>query len=366
MKALSLVCILVSVAVGGSQGQTVTSPPPANVVFVPNPYGYFLEKHPRLPVLYLGCYGAAESKNFATYPIGPDGGVNTNEVRAFNYFNEQPTNDLFRYQVARPIVFPEERILYLAAVPSYAQFFQHTNHQEIAAIALDDAGQPGKILKAIRTSHGEKEIRGWQFDAVTRRLYMSYHSYFGWIPIAKDGLPESDRFTLLGAIQTCWQWTYVPAWRRFYARQTNGAFQLFKLAPDGQTTEYSQVVAYFHRGGWNMDASERFRKVYILDTAENGHLVIYQLTPEGRFTSVPKFVPFGDAAGIRFDFKAGRLYAWNNKALLRIYALDEQGELKGAPQLHALNCGAIRDLLIDEAGGTIYVACTEAPPPTQP
>src|SRR5512134_2923227 len=90
-----------------------TSPTPANVVFVPSPYAYYLAKHPSLPVVYLSCTYAAESKNLVTYALNADGTANTNAMRGFNYFSDNPTNEFWRYSLQRPIVLPEERILYL-------------------------------------------------------------------------------------------------------------------------------------------------------------------------------------------------------------------------------------------------------------
>src|ERR1041385_6575880 len=89
--------------------QTVTSPPPAEIVFVPHPDGSFLTKHPTLPVLYLGCYIAPDAKNLATFQLNTDGTLNTNSIRAFNYFSVNPTNVFYRYQVQRPIVLAEEK-----------------------------------------------------------------------------------------------------------------------------------------------------------------------------------------------------------------------------------------------------------------
>ena len=342
--------------------QTVTSPPPAEIVFVPHPDGSFLTKHPTLPVLYLGCYIAPDAKNLATFQLNTDGTLNTNSMRAFNYFSVNPTNVFYRYQVQRPIVLPEEKILYAAAVPIYGDFFLNTNHQEIAAIALDDQGQPGKILKAIRTTHGEKEIRNWQFDPTTHRLYMSYHSYFGWIPIGKDGLPENGKFNLVYYLQTIWAWVYVPEWQRYYARQTDGGLIVFKLGADGLTLEFNQVFYGPYRGGWNFDVSPGFRKTYILDRPEGvGRLIIHPLTAEGRIMGMPRVFPMVDTVGIRFDFKTNRLYAWNDKAVLTRYQLDERGIPKQPPGIFALNCGAIHDLLIDGVSGKVYVACTEMP-----
>lgn len=362
MFRIRAICLF-SFAVHDLVAQTITtSPPPAEIVFVSNPYGYFLTKHPKLPMLYLGCYVAPEAKNLVTLQLAADGAVNTNSLRSFNYFSENPTNELWRYLVQKPIVLPEEKILYLAAVPSYHHFFAHTNHQEIAAIALDDEGQPGKILRAIRTSHGEKEIRGWQFEPTTRRLYMSYHSYFGWIPIGKDGLAESDKFNLLAAVQTCWQWVYVPAWQRFYARQTDSGLVVFKLTGDGSTPDLVQIVGGPYRGVNNLGLSQTFGKIYFLDTL-GSRLAIYQFNREGRLTGVPRFFPTGDASGVRCDFKSKRLYSWNNKSVLKSYPLDERGTPLDPPEIFPLHCGAIRDVLVDEASGKIYVACTEPPSP---
>jgi hypothetical protein len=341
-------------------GQSVTSPPPANVVFVAHPSGYYLTKHPTLPMLYLGGYYAAESKNLITFQLASDGTVNTNSLRTFNYFSENPTNDQWRYMVQRPIVLTEEKILYLAAVPSGPQFFAHTNHQEIAAVALDDEGQPGQVLKAIRTSHGEKEIRGWEFDPTTHRLYMSYHSYFGWIPVGKDGLPASDHFRLMHYVQTCWQWVFVPQWQRFFARQTDGGLVVFRLSADGSNTEWCQLFTGPYRGSYSLGVNPTLRRLYFLDTTGK-RLVVKRLTADGRVTGLPRFLPVGEVWGARYHFPAKRLYTWHDKSVLKSYPLDEHGDPVDKPDIFALNCGTIRDLMVDETTGKLYVACTEWP-----
>jgi hypothetical protein len=346
-----------------SLGQAVTSPPPANVMFVPNPYGYYFSRHPSLPVLYVGGYYAPESKNLITYPLNPDGTVNTNGMRSFNFFTRTGTNDLERYSLARPIVLPEERVLYLGVIPSAATYLtSDTNNQEIAAVSLDDAGQPVKVLKAIRTSHSEKEIRGWEFDPSTRRLYLSFHTYFGWLPVNREGLPESDKFNLILYIQTCWQWAYLPEWKRFYARQTDSGVLVFKLAPDGTALEVVQYLSGPYRGVGNLTVNPSLRRLYFLDTS-GGRLIIHRLAKDGRITGLPRSVPLGEAYGVRFDFKTKSLYAWYDKAILRRFSLDDNGDPVGHPQLHALNCGGIRDMLVDEATGKLYVLCTEPPTP---
>jgi hypothetical protein len=286
-----------------------------------------------------------------------------NGMRSFNFFTRNGTNELQRYSLARPIVSSEEHILYLGAIASAATYYtSDTNNQEIAAVSLDDAGQPVKVLKAIRTTHSEKEIRGWQFEPTTRRLYISYHTYFGWVPVGKDGVMESDKFTYIGGIQTCWQWVFVPEWQRFFARQTDSGMIVARLTSDGTAAEFIQTIMGPYRGVGSLAVNKQFGKVYFLDTL-GGRVVMCAITPDGRVTSVPRFFPVGEGYGMQMDFKAKRLYVWYDKAMLRTYSIDASGNPVGPPTLHSLDCGTIRDLLLDESTGKLYVVCSEMPKP---
>lgn len=364
-RAQPLFFLLCAFGIPGTQSSVLsqtTSPPPANVVFVPSPSSYYFSKHPSLPILYVGGYYVAGSKNLITFPLNADGTVNPNGMRAYNFFTRTGTNELERYSLARPIVLPEERVLYLGAIASAATYYTaDTNNQEIAVVSLDEAGQPGKLLRAIRTSHGEKEIRGWEFDPTTRRLYISYHTYFGWIPVGKDGLPESDKFMYIPGVQTCWQWVYVPEWQRYFARQTDSGLIAFKLTSDGIATEIIQCFMNPYRGTGNLALSRTYEKLYFLDTL-GGRVAIYRITKDGRITGHPRFFPVGEAYGVRFDFKSKRLYVWYDKAVMRSFPLDEKGDPVAKPELYALNCGVIRAMLLDEPSGKLYVLCTELPP----
>jgi len=350
--AVHLVSLLAALVAFRSElgAQTiVTSPPPAELVFIPNPRGFTLSKHPTLPVLYVGCYIAAESRNLATYPLNPDGTVNTNGMRALDYFSGNSTDSRDRYQIMRPIVLPKEKILYLACTPGYPQFFDNTNHQQIAAVALDDQGQPGKILKAFRTTHDEKEVCGWQFDATTRRIYISYHAYFGWIGLDKNGLPVSDQFTYIPNLVNFWHWVYVPEWQRFFARQTGTSIAIFALNGGANATIFLQNIQVPYSSYGNLQVCPNHHRLYSLDIAPNAQLALYKLTEDGRYTGIPRYFPMGDAIGMRINFKTNHLYAWNATAVMQIYALDEQGVPRGPPQISALRCGTILDMLFDES-----------------
>lgn len=358
---------VVSVGLLGSpaQASSVTSPPPPEVRFVPHPNAFYLARHPTAPLLYLGCYYANEHKNLCTFPLGADGTVNTNEMRAFNLFTRDGTNVFERHSVQRPIVLPEERVLLLAAIPSAPDYFTtDTNNAEIIAVSLDEAGQPGKVLHGLRTVHGEKEVRGWQYDPETRRLYIGYHSYFGWIPIGANGVPASDEFRLVHSVMTIWGWVHVPEWKRFFARVTNGGLTVFALGGDGRSTEMSQVAFPEHAGATFIEVSPAQRKLYFLSqNAPQPSLVVVNLGADGSLTGLPRLFALGDSVGFRIDPRTNRLYAWNAGAILRVYALDARGLPAKEPLLANLKCGLIRDVLLDSQAGRVYVACTSPPEP---
>lgn len=341
----------------------VTSPPPPEVVFVPHAAAMYLTKHPKLPVVYLGCYYAAEHKNLATFPLHADGTVNTNGMQSFNWFTRDGTNELERYSLQRPIVLPEERILLLGSIPSAATYLSSdTNNAEIVAVSLDESGLPTQVRHGLRTTHGEKEIRAWQFDPGSRRLYLSYHSYFGWIPIGADGVPASNEFRLVPSVMTVWGWVYEPRWNRFFGRQTSSGLTIFALSGDGTASEFSQNICDYRLGAYYIEVSPSRGKLYFLNQNQQPtSLVIVNLTPEGRLTGLPREVPLADTYGFRIDEKTNRLYAWNVGPILRVYSLDAAGVPSGEPVLSDLKCGLIRDVVVDNASGKVYVACTSPP-----
>ena len=194
---------------------------------------------------------------------------------------------------------------------------------------------------------------------------MSYHTYFGWIPVGKDGVMESDRFTYIWGLQTCWQWVFVPEWQRFFARQTDSGMIVGKLTSDGTAPEFLQSMMGSYRGVGTLAVSKEYRRIYFLDTL-GGQIAMYAVSKDGRVTGVPRFFPVGEGYGMQIDFKAKRIYVWYDKTMLRSFPIDDRGNPVATPQLYALDCGAIRDMLFDEPTGKLYVVCNELPKPKAP
>src|ERR1043166_2317283 len=217
-----------------------TSPPPANVEFVPCSAAYALTKHPTLPLLYLACYRAPESKNLATIRLNTDGSILTNSLKFWeNYFSANGTNNDFGYRIAtRPSVLPGENLLFLAAVPDYpAKFYGETNNNEFATVALDEQGQPAKLLKAFRgsdTALGQLIAIGC--DPLTRRLLVAYYVYFGWYEIGADGVPVSRHFNPIQCPINQWYWVHRQEWDRYFIMPPGPSLTVLKLARDGRAT----------------------------------------------------------------------------------------------------------------------------------
>ena len=144
-------------------GQAVDAVPP--VVLVTNSYACTLTKHPTLPVLYLTANSAPESKNLITVRLNADGSLAADGQKAWpDYFTINPTNSSFRYSIPRPVVVADEKILYLGAWPADSALFDVTNNNSVAAVSLDEQGQPVKLLKAFRTTHTELGVLAMAWD----------------------------------------------------------------------------------------------------------------------------------------------------------------------------------------------------------
>jgi len=360
-RPIPFVAIIVAFSMHAAAAGAPSAPA---ISFVCHHRGITLTKHPAKPILYMTCAAAGESKNLVSLQLDANGSVLTNTTRSFNFFDSNPKHQPYQHAIVRPALLAEEGILYLAVQPDYPAYLQHTNHQEIAAIGLDADGQPTKVLRAFRTSHTGQGIRTLQWEPTTRRLYLSYVVHFGWMSVGKDGLPEPPKFNEAGGMVECWNWVFVPAWQRFYARQTRTAagLTLFKLAANGLTSELVQTAGPHSQGGYHLEVSPEFRRAYYLDRGASSQLVSFQLTSDGRLTGVPSHHELDDAIGMRFDFARRRLYAWSPDATLRTYSLNAQGLPADDANVKPLGCGEIRDLIVDTESGRIYVLGTQPVP----
>jgi hypothetical protein len=354
---LSLACLLAGLV----SIEAATASSPAELAFVIHPRGITLTKHPAKPILYMTCTAAQESRNLVSLQLDANGHVLTNSARSFNFFDSDPTNQPYQHAIARPALLAEEGILYLAVQPDYPAYLANTNHGEIAAVGLDADGQPTKVLRAFRTSRTGQGLRTLQWEPTTHRLFVSYNLHFGWLGVGKDGLPEKETHHAVDGVYECWNWVFVPAWQRFYARQTrsNAGLTLFKLSANGLSSEWVQNAGIHSRGDYHVAVSPEFRRAYYLDRGTACRLISFQLTEEGRLTGVPRYHDLHDAIGIRFDFARQRLYAWSADAILRTYSLNDQGMPVADPLVSALGCGEIRDLIVDRGSGRIYVLGTQ-------
>jgi len=67
------------------------------------------------------------------------------------------------------------------------------------------------------------------------------------------------------------------------------------------------------------------------------------------------------AGSLRFDFRTGVLYEFTSGRELKIYKLDSEGYPAGSPTISQLVCGEVRDAIVDETTGKVYVACSQPP-----
>lgn len=367
MKSTLLLFVLWVCLLHDSPGQNVvTSPPPAQLVFIPSPYAWSLLKHPTLPALYLGCYIAPESKNLITFRLNSDGTLIPGSRKACdNYFTVTATNNTYNYRIHRPSVLVERNILYvMAAADNLAGYCSNPNNNEIVALALDEQGQPTKVLKAFRTNYtGAERLYSIRCDSNSRRLYLHYWNYFGWYGLDADGLPLLDRCNAVTYAPSCLSGIYVAEWDRHYV--TYAGLRIITLSSNGLGVDCVQHTEIGFADPVCIEASPKFRKLYNLDLPRGPRLIVFKLTREGRLTSVPRYVSLPGAVGFRCDFTSNKLYAWTKETLWNTYMLDAEGLPVGEPQVSMLGCGEIRDVFVDEKTGKVYVACTQPPTPAK-
>lgn len=365
--SIVMLCVLLCCSFDACTQTAVTSPPPAQVVFVPDPGATLLSKHPTLPLLYVVCNGVAESKNLETFRLNADGSIIADSKKVCdNYFTQDGKNPDLVYSLVRPSVLPDKNILYLAAQPGYpAKYFAVTNNNEFAAVALDDQGQPSKLLRAFRLDNTAREplMIDMRCEPTTRRLYIAYYVYFGWCALGNDGLPVSDKFNPISCPINQWYWAYIPEWKRFFTMPPGPSLNIFKLNADSAGMEFGQTIPTSPGTplAGNLAVSEKNQRVYVLGALENKELSVYQLTKEGRLMSLPRECALGETLMMRFDFKNNLLYAFTKDGMLKTWALDSNGFPSGAPKLHSLSCGGVRDALVDEVTGKLYIACSQPP-----
>lgn len=355
-----VIALLCCEAAGGQTANT--SPPPVQVVLVANLHAHTITKHPALPLLYLTLNSAPESKNLVTIRLAADGSLLDGGQKAWpDYLSTDPTNQNFRYAIPRPIMLAEERILYLAAAPFDPRVYNAvTNNNEIAVIGLDEHGEPAKRVAAFRTTNPGNGILSMGWDPLARRLFFSYqiNGWFGWCQMDRAGLPVSNQTHFLTLLNSFWSFVYQPEWGRFYGSRAN-AFDIIKLSEDGSNEAF---VQYFPRDTVrldNVEVSRKFLKLYMLDGSITQQLRVYPLTREGRLTGLPRFFPLAPGTTlIRFDFKAGLLYAFSEKGRLELRRLDSAGYPTGPSQVSQLSGNGVRDAIADEETGKVYVACT--------
>lgn len=366
-----MITLLAAVSVFSSNvsGQTpVTSPPPAQIVFVPLSNAVELVKHPVLPVLYVASAKEPESKNLVTYRLNPDGTIAAGSKKVFgDYFGLDVKDPALTYRLLRPTVAADLRILYLGVTPENltpARLFVATNSNELAAVALDEQGQPKGLLKAFRTDATKVDIlMNIKYIPAWRRLFSIYWVSFGWCDLGQDGLPVSQKLSIAPAVNYSVDRDYAADWQRFYARSyAVPSLTVCQTGADGTGVDFMQAVAIDTTSPRvTIVASVKFRKLYIVAGTPGERLIIFRTTDKGHITGLPRYVAISENAFARFDLKANLLYAFTSTGILNIHKLDAHGYPSGQPTAHQLACGEVRDAIVDEQTGKVYVACSQPP-----
>lgn len=335
---------------------------PSHAVFVPHPNAWRITKHPTLPVLYLACHSAPEMKNLVTFRLDDAGNVLTNTQREFpDYFTDDGSNSTNFHLVYNPVVLPTEKVLLLPAAPLYpAQYQVNSNAHHIAALALDDEGQPARKLASMRTTHTEATITVTRYVPENRRWYIGYGSYWGWCAVGSDGVP-SPEFRMTSGPWNFWEFQYVPMWRRFYGVSAGTTLQVFRQAEDGQALEFIQSINN-HTGLYGAFAlSPSLRKIYLANGPDYTTINAYSLDKEGRLLGLPRRFTTGAVSMMRVDSVTKRLYTFTAPGTVRAHALDADGFPTGETKVWPIHCGEVRDVFVDETRGRLYIACTAAP-----
>jgi hypothetical protein len=341
--------------------EAVTSLPP-QVVCIPLPSAYQVAKHPTLPVLYVGCYTPGQTNRLVTFRLAGDGSIIASSKRECeDYFSFDGKTPSFDHRILRPAVNAEKKLIYLPAYPEYpagTTAYTNANNFEFAAVALDDEGQPAKRLKLFRTEvTATQGLINIVFDPHFARLWIAYYSSFCWLNLDADGLPTSNK---VGYLQQFWYWQYVPEWRRFYFTRPDSTLTIFKFAADGINTDYMQNALEWAGSSWtgNIDVSTRLRKAYVSTSVKDREVAVYSLDKEGRLIGVPRSFALGTHVYLRCDFKAMMLYGFATDGL-RTLKLGDNGFPVGKSQFYPFDWGSLYDVILDEATGKLYVACTK-------
>jgi hypothetical protein len=349
---MAIACCILVLAASRAHGEETNS----RTVVVSHPQAFRLTKHPTLPVLYLGCAYAPESRNLVTYRLHPDGSLVANSQRAHpDFLTDDPHKPAPEYRLLRPIVLAEEKVLLLAARPyDGARYNVASNARHLAAVSLDDEGQPLRALRTFRTTYDKSTIFTMHYDPSRRRLYLTYaDGRFGWCDVGKDGVP-SNPFHAVPATEQFYYYAFSPVWQRFYV--AGKGVGIFQLRTDGQKLEFAQSAAGGQGSLGNIELNATMRKLYVLDGPSNDTVTIYPLTPEGRLTGVPRRSRIGKTDMLRFDFKAQRLYSLTTDGVLRSFSMDADGCPTTAPRVSRLSLRLVRDAVVDENTGRVYVA----------
>jgi len=361
MRSFVLVTLFAVLAVGAAAQIATNTTPPSHVRFVPHTYANRLAKHPTLPVLYLGLGCAPDSKNLVTFGLDAGGNVLTNTMQTFNdFFTDDGKNPTNQHYVLRPVVLPEQRLLYLAAAPASPHLYHYnSNAHHIAVVRLDERGQPANLLKAFRTTHTEASIVVMQYEPTARRLYLSFHTYWGWCATDEAGMPSREFYLVPTVPYNLWEYTFVPTWKRFIGVHQDAYLCSLRLTADGTRPEHTQALLGSPGPFGRFDVSAELGKVYIVSGPGHATLSIYSLNQQGGFTGVPRRLPLGETHFLRLDTKSRRLYSFHQNGIIRILPLDAGGYPSGSSEVFQVSCGAIRDVFLNEESGKLYVACTE-------
>jgi hypothetical protein len=362
------ISLLATLVLAGTSALAAEQPLPPQIELLPLRDAANVAKHPSLPVLYVSCDDAPESRNLVTYRLRPDGSLDAASRQACaDYFSPDGTRPSFRHRLFRAAVNAEKRILYLAASPTTANSvttYADTNYFEFAAVRLGEDGQPGEVLKPFRseTTGQQGLLEGIRYEPALHRILATYYSTIQWFDLDEVGLPVVAAIRYLPGLFEFQQWTYLPEWNRFYALRSTSALVNFVWSIGAPAVEFAQamqITAERPRAG-TLPVDAKTRTLYLLDQASERSLVVVRLDGKGTFIGLPARFDIGPTNRLAFDFSRRLLYAFG-KDVLRVFTLGDDGIPKGKPQAAPLAIGEIRDVLVEEITGKVYIACSQPP-----
>lgn len=358
---------------------------PANVVVIPVLGARSVALHPSKSILYIGLAGRTNGMSLTTFALDKDGRPIPESRRdhADGIVEGGSVPAGSEYSVAGIALNPVQLEIYLSALPVRMPLFRaDTNASLLVALALDEDGLPREKIRGIKSHQRKFPIWHMACDPLGRYLYLGeYRGLMGFwfvggteptpaiktqpLPTPRRALPRPPRVQkAVGESQVApplklADWVYVADWDRCYGSDQQTRKMVFCFNQDGRSCEFAQPISTQSKYTCTPQVSVRHRKLYV-PNAQGSRMAVYQLTREGRLTSLPRYVSVDSVHLSCVDEANDRFYVVTAKEALSIYSLDAEGYPAAEPKRFDLNAGRVNGLTLGKSG-TLYLACATPP-----